>query len=121
MVNEPDDDGFTPLWRAARNGRLDVIKFWIASGRKMDLGKPGDVGKTDAIGIAVLGAKSGDEIEVATLLRRFKENPEETRHRVRQEMGWYDEAAAEMFALVELALKTPEKHLKPTPETYPNV
>jgi len=24
----------------------------------------------------------------------------ETRHRVRQEMGWYDEAAAEMFALV---------------------
>jgi len=29
-VNEPDDDGATPLWRAAWNGRLDVIRWWIA-------------------------------------------------------------------------------------------
>jgi len=34
--NEPDNDGFTPLWLAARYGRLDVIKLWIASGREMD-------------------------------------------------------------------------------------
>jgi len=51
-VNEPDNYGITPLWRAAWNGRLDVIRVWIASGREMDLGKPGDVDKTDAIGVA---------------------------------------------------------------------
>jgi len=30
-VNEPDIDGFTPLWRAAYWGHLDLIKWWIAS------------------------------------------------------------------------------------------
>ena len=53
-LNEPNDYGDTPLWRAARHGHLDVIKWWIASGREMDLGNPGDVDKTDAIG----GARS---------------------------------------------------------------
>ena len=48
-VNEPDIDGFTPLWRAAYWGHLDVIKWWIAFGREVDLGKSGDF-KTDAIG-----------------------------------------------------------------------
>ena len=50
-VNEPNNYGFTPLWCAARWGHLDVIKWWIASGREMDLGKPGDK-RTDAIGAA---------------------------------------------------------------------
>jgi len=35
-----------------------------------------------------------------TLLERFRDNPEETRYQVRAEIGWYVEAAAEMFALV---------------------
>ena len=48
-VNEPDHDGNTPLWWAARNGHLDVIKWWIASWREIDLGKP-RYEKTDAIG-----------------------------------------------------------------------
>jgi len=94
--NEPDDDGYTPLWHVAVNGHLDVINWWIASGREMDLGKPGDVDKTDAIGVA----KEEGNTEVVTLLERFKENPLETRHMVRVELGWYDEAAAEMFAMV---------------------
>ena len=37
--------------------------------------------------------------EVATLLERFKENPLETRHSVRVELGLLDNLAAEMFAL----------------------
>ena len=45
-VNEPNRDGETPLWVAANYGFLDVIKWWVASGREMDLGKPGDVDKT---------------------------------------------------------------------------
>jgi len=35
-----------------------------------------------------------------TLLERFKENPEETRHAIRVELGFLDELAAEMFARV---------------------
>ena len=30
MVNEPDKYGHTPLFWAARDGHLDVIKWWIA-------------------------------------------------------------------------------------------
>jgi len=37
---------------------------------------------------------------VVTLLERFKENPVETRHALRMELGYLDELAAEVFALV---------------------
>jgi len=94
-VDEPDKYGYTPLYRAARYGYLDVIKWWIASGREMDLGKPGDE-KTDAIGEAT----KFDETEVVTLLERFKANPLETRKVMRMELGLVDEAAAKVFAIV---------------------
>jgi len=95
-VNEPNDYGHTPLWNAAFWGHLNVIKWWIASGREMDLGKPGDVDKTDAIG----KAKKEGKTEVATLLERFKSDATQTRQATRVEIGWYDQLAAEMFALV---------------------
>jgi len=95
-VNEPTGNGFTPLWIASFNGHLDVIKWWIASGREMDLGTPGDVDSPDAIG----EAKKRGKTEVVTLLERFKENPLETRHAMRVELGFHDALAAEMFALV---------------------
>ena len=95
-VNETINGGRTPLWYATTNDRLEVIKWWIASGREMDLGTPGDVYKTDAISMA----KKWGRHEVVTLLQRFKENPEETTHKIRVELGWYAEAAAEIFALM---------------------
>ena len=82
-VNEPTKDGCTPLWRAAYYSHLDIVKCWIASGREIDLGKPGDVDKTDAIG----GAKKKGETEVVTLLERFKSDPAKTRSEVRKELG----------------------------------
>jgi len=82
-VNEPAYNGWTPLWRAACNGHLDIIKWWIASGREMDLGKPGDVDKTDAIG----GAKKNGKTGVVTLLERFKSDASKTRSKVRMELG----------------------------------
>jgi len=82
-VNEPNNNGWTPLWSAARRGHLDIIKWWIASGREMNLGKPGDVEKTDAIG----GAKNEGETEIATLLERFKSDASKTRSEVRKELG----------------------------------
>jgi len=95
-VNEPDDDGSAPLWWAAWYGCLDAIKSWIASGREMDLGKPGDIHKTDAIG----GAKEEGKTKVATLLERFKNDATRTRHAVRVELGVLDELAAQLFAMV---------------------
>ena len=47
-VNEPNNYGETPLCIAARNGHLEVIKWWIASGREIDLGEPGNE-RADAI------------------------------------------------------------------------
>jgi len=67
IVNEPSDYGRTPLWQAANRGHLDILKWWIASGREMDLWTPGD-SMTDVIG----GAKKGGQTEVMTLLGRFK-------------------------------------------------
>ena len=60
----------------------------------MDLETLGNT-DSDAIGIARMKRKT----EVVALLERFKEKPEETRHQVRVEIGWYDELA-EMFAVV---------------------
>jgi len=95
-VNEPNNSGQTPLWCAAYNGHLDTIKWWIVSGREMDVGKPGDVYKTDANGMA----KKRGKTEVVTLLERFKSDANQTRHAMRVELGWYYSTAAEMFALV---------------------
>jgi len=95
-VNEPANNGMTPLWRVAYGGHLDVIKWWIASGRGMDLGKPEDVDNTDAIGIA----HKREKTEVVALLEGFKSDATKTRHAVRVELGLLDNLAAEMFALV---------------------
>ena len=62
-VNEPANIGTTPLWYAASNGRLDVIKWWIVSGREMDFGNPGGKG-LDPIWLA----KRHGETEELTLL-----------------------------------------------------
>jgi len=52
----------------------------------MNLGKPGDVDKTDAIG----AAKQVKETEVVSLLERFKSDPTKTRSEVRLELGITD-------------------------------
>jgi hypothetical protein len=61
----------------------------------MDLGQPGN-GKNDAIG----NAKRNGKTEVPSLLERFKMNPDQTRSEIRKELGWFEEMAAEIFALV---------------------
>ena len=94
-VNDSDRNGYTPL-RYAYYGELDIIKWWIASRREMNLGKPGDVDGTDAIGVARRTVKQ----EVVALLERFKSDAVKTRHAARVELGWYEKLAAEMFALV---------------------
>jgi len=94
-VNEPDNDGITPLSFAAAHGSLDIIWWWIASGREIYLGEPGDI-LSDAISVAKMNGRD----EVVTLLERFKSDAAQTRLAMRVEPGWYNRAAAEMFALV---------------------
>jgi len=94
-VNEPSSGGHTPLRSATFQGHTEVIRWWIASGREMDLGQPGN-DRTDAIEIA----ERCQVKALAVLLRKFKENPAEARHEVRVELGCRDELAAEVFALV---------------------
>jgi len=81
MVNEPDNSGETPLFWPAYKGHQDVIKWWIASGREMNLGTPGEY-NTDAIG----AAKEEKKTEVVRLLERFKSDPAKTRSEVRLEL-----------------------------------
>ena len=64
----------------------------------MDLGTPGEADKTDVI----WEAKKNGKTEVVTLLERFKSDAAKTRHAMRVELGFVDELAAEMFALVVL-------------------
>ena len=95
-VNEPRNDGSTPLWSvAAYYGHLDIIQWWIASGREVDLGEPGNA-RTDAIGVA----KKEGKTEVVTLLERFKGDAAKTRYAMRVELGLVDELAAEVFAVI---------------------
>jgi len=95
-INEPNDIGYPPLRNLASYGYVGIIMWWIASGREMDLGDPGDY-FTDALWRA---NERRDKSGAVPLLERFKENQEETRHAMRVELGWYDELAAEMFAMV---------------------
>jgi len=62
----------------------------------MDLGKPGDVHRTDAIG----AAKERGKTNVVTLLERFKNDASKTRSEVKLDLGLVDELAAEVFAMV---------------------
>jgi len=106
-VTKPSLFGQKPLVTAASEGRLDLIKWWIASGRELELGG-GATGNrwTDAIGAAknfhVWEGKPLrlQKAKVAALLETFGENPADTRDAVRLEIGWHDELAAEVFAVV---------------------
>ena len=46
-LREPDRDS-TPLWLAADSAYLDIIRWWIASGREMDLGQTGKPNRPQA-------------------------------------------------------------------------
>lgn len=82
LLNEPDDVGYTPLCYAAESGYLEVIRWWIASGRGVYLGESGNE-YNDAIGVASERGKT----KVVSLLERFKANPTQTRNEIRNELG----------------------------------
>jgi len=94
-INILDNLGYSPLRWASRWSYLETIKVWIASGREMDLGQPGNEW-TDAIAVAEKWGKT----EVVALLQRFKTDPVKTRHTTRVNLACHGELAAEVFAMV---------------------
>lgn len=102
--NEPNSAGNTPLWWAAYFGFADLVRWWIASGRELDLGQPGS-DRSDAVVRAVRAkfsdlAEEGRRARLAQLLEGFRYHSQKTRHEVRVEVGWYEEQAALVFAPV---------------------
>jgi len=86
----PDLRNRTPLWHTAKAGHIDIIGFWIASGR--DLGTPEEI--EDAMDIAEKSRERG----VVWLLMDFVENPEGSRLEART--TWKLNNPAAVFALV---------------------
>jgi len=80
-LNLPNKERNTPLRQAAYYGHVAPIRWWIASGRDLDLGRASD-GKTNAIE----AARKQEKPEVVTLLEKFKENPEKTRQTARKDL-----------------------------------
>ena len=103
MLDEGNKTGLTPLWHAAFGGYVNIVKCWIASGREMCLSGSDwkhPISEARRANFPVDKDLRRRKIQVATLLERFQENPEETKLAVRMEIGWYEEMAAERFALV---------------------
>jgi len=86
---------YTPLWWAAHGGHLDIVKWWMASGREMDLGIPNNW-ESDVLEIA----RRRNKTNVAALLDKYVKNPTGTRSALKLELCCHEDLAAEMFALV---------------------
>jgi len=90
-INDARKDGFTPLSMVASYGRLEVVAWLIASGRELNLGKPGT--HSDAIAEArnidqrEKEDRKKQKLGVATLLGNFKANQAQTRLEIRQRLG----------------------------------
>lgn len=82
----------SPLLTLFLNGRADIIRYWIASGREIQpVSPPGleDTWETAA----------HRHPEIAKLLTDLENSPAETRDRVRRELGWHLHTATDWFAL----------------------
>jgi hypothetical protein len=80
------------LWIVVYCERYDVIQWMIASGKELKLGEQ----KTDA----VEKARVQKSWPIYHLLQSFRLTPDETREKVRREIGWYVERVSDLFAIV---------------------
>jgi len=88
-VNNADDYNHTPLKWAVIWGSIDLIEWWIASGREVE-----------PVDQCIRTAMDRGRKMVTNLLQRMMENPKQVRHELRVKLGWYDAEAADLFALV---------------------
>ena len=85
-----DKDHMDALTTALQFGHIDVLRWWIASGREIHLDP-----RHEQVRVA--------REDIVALLARFTEDPEETCWAVRREISWHSKDAAEVFALVVFA------------------
>jgi hypothetical protein len=114
-ISLADWNDFTPLWISSHYGRLEVIRWMIALRARefgAELETKAGVGKEMLTPIE--SARRAGNIEVVSLLERFKEDPSSTTHDIRLDLGLPDSQAAELFATLVfysdeyLRVKNPE-------------
>lgn len=74
MVNQPDADGYTPLWLAAQRGDPEMVRLLLAAGAEVNL--PGAYGATPLLVAACHGreavvrllVESGADVNAATVI-----------------------------------------------------
>jgi len=80
-LSEPDNIGRLPLEQLMFNDDVTNIKWWIASGREMDL-------KSNRITGAKMKHDKMTQTVIAPLLDRFEADPDQVRREVRAEFGY---------------------------------
>ena len=80
-LNQRDSAGFSPLYRAACGGHIDIIRLWIMSARPLHLGETHNH-KTDAVAVAKLKRNTA----VVALLERFQADPVATRNEIADQL-----------------------------------
>lgn len=103
MLNDPrvDLNAFrptkrTPLQGAAAMGNLSILKWWVVSGREMDLGEPGE--ESDLVCYPGKSGYLANAAEVTAFIQRPRENPKQVRFEAWQELGLSHELSCELFA-----------------------
>jgi len=97
-LNLADFSGCTPLWWACQCDHLEIIRWMLASGRRLDLAQRGRFYGREMTPLAVAQTNKREEME--DLLSRFLRDPITTRHQLRVTLGLHHTLAAELFALV---------------------
>ena len=88
IVNERDKDGCTPpLWDVAANDRLDIIKWWIVSGREMILWTQKEWSRNFEEAEKEGEEEKKGETAETSLLKRFRNDASKTRNEVKMELG----------------------------------
>ena len=89
-VTQDDNNGRTPLWWASREGKHEVIEWFIASGR--DLGdiknKKGKSWNDGRDYTALEIARRENKTKAMSVLERFLANPALTRQEIRKKLNF---------------------------------
>lgn len=81
-------DGFTPLMNACSYGHLEIVQLFLASGREIKLDIKANNGKT-VFDLAREKAAKGRvrSANIVELLEAFEKDPNETRAKLREQLG----------------------------------
>jgi len=87
------------LWHAALTGRIQVMKWFIASDRNIEFW--GQTGRHYGNSHTLLGiAREFNEQEMVVLLERYRHDPDRLRYEIRVELGVIDKMASTVFASI---------------------